>query len=50
MVCATAKVFKFTTATLLDEGIATTKGYKIYYEAHDPVGGVDANRTNFHVR
>jgi hypothetical protein len=32
------------------EGIATTKGYKIYYEAHDPEGGVDANRTNFHVR
>ena len=32
------------------EGIATTKGYKTYYEAEDPVGGVDANRTLFHVR
>jgi hypothetical protein len=32
------------------EGVATTKGYKIYYEAHDPAGGVDANRTNFHLR
>jgi len=31
------------------EGIATTKGYKTYYEVHDPVGGVDANRTIFHV-
>src|SRR5882672_2093971 len=27
MVCATAKVFKFTTATLLDEGIATTSHF-----------------------
>jgi hypothetical protein len=32
------------------EGIATTKGYKTYYMVHDPVGGVDANRTIFHVR
>jgi len=31
------------------EGIATTKGYKTYYAVHDPVGGVDANRTIFHV-
>jgi hypothetical protein len=32
------------------EGIATTKGYKTYYEVQEPVGGVDANRTIFHVR
>jgi hypothetical protein len=32
------------------EGIATTKGYKTYYETEEPVGGVDANRTLFHVR
>jgi hypothetical protein len=32
------------------EGIATTKGFKTYYDVHDPVGGVDANRTLFHVR
>jgi hypothetical protein len=32
------------------EGIATTKGYKIYYASEDPEPGVDANRTNFHVR
>jgi hypothetical protein len=32
------------------EGIATTKGYKTYYTVEDPVGGVDANRTIFHVR
>jgi hypothetical protein len=32
------------------EGIATTKGYKTYYTVQDPVGGVDANRTIFHVR
>ena len=31
------------------EGIATTKGYKTYYASEDPVGGVDANRTLFHV-
>jgi hypothetical protein len=31
------------------EGIVTTKGFKTYTEAHDPVGGVDANRTLFHV-
>jgi hypothetical protein len=32
------------------EGIATTKGFKTYYEAQDPVAGVDENRTLFHVR
>jgi hypothetical protein len=32
------------------EGIATTKGYKTYFEVQEPVGGVDANRTLFHVR
>jgi hypothetical protein len=32
------------------EGIATTKGYKTYYTVQAPVGGVDANRTIFHVR
>jgi len=32
------------------EGIATTKGYKTYYEAEEPAPGVDANRTLFHVR
>ena len=32
------------------EGIATTKGYTTYYEVPDPVPGVDAGRTNFHVR
>ena len=32
------------------EGIATTKGFKTYYEVEEPVGGVDANRTLFHVR
>jgi hypothetical protein len=32
------------------EGIATTKGYKTYYTVQAPVGGVDANRTLFHVR
>jgi hypothetical protein len=32
------------------EGIATTKGYKTYYTVQDPAGGVDANRTIFHVR
>jgi hypothetical protein len=31
------------------EGIATTKGFKTYYNVQDPVGGVDANRTVFHV-
>src|SRR5947207_15943061 len=31
------------------EGIATTKGFKTYYASEDPVGGVDANRTLFHV-
>ncbi len=31
------------------EGIATTKGYKTYYAVQDPVGGVDANRTIFHI-
>jgi hypothetical protein len=32
------------------EGIATTKSYKTYSIVQAPVGGVDANRTNFHVR
>jgi hypothetical protein len=32
------------------EGIATTKGFKTYYEVEEPAGGVDANRTLFHVR
>jgi hypothetical protein len=32
------------------EGIATTKGYKTYYIVSSPAGGVDANRTIFHVR
>jgi len=31
------------------EGITTTKGFKTYYEAEEPVGGVDANRTLFHI-
>jgi hypothetical protein len=32
------------------EGIATTKGFKTYYGTEEPVGGIDANRTLFHVR
>ena len=32
------------------EGIATTKGYKTYYNVPAPVPGVDAGRTIFHVR
>src|SRR5206468_12916596 len=32
------------------EGIATTKGYKTYYNVPAPVSGVDAGRTIFHVR
>jgi hypothetical protein len=32
------------------EGIATTKGYKTYYSVPAPVAGVNAGRTNFHVR
>ena len=32
------------------EGIATTKGYKTYYNVPAPVAGVDAGRTIFHVR
>ena len=32
------------------EGIATTKGYKTYYNVQTPAPGVDANRTIFHVR
>jgi hypothetical protein len=32
------------------EGIAVTKSWKTYYEVQPPAGGVDANRTLFHVR
>lgn len=32
------------------EGIATTKGFKTFYEVEDPAPGVDMNRTLFHVR
>jgi hypothetical protein len=32
------------------EGIATTKGFKTYYDVQPPQAGVDANRTIFHVR
>jgi hypothetical protein len=32
------------------EGIAVTKGYVTYYNVAAPTGGVDANRTIFHVR
>ena len=32
------------------EGIAVTKGYTTYYNVPAPVPGVDAGRTNFHVR
>jgi hypothetical protein len=32
------------------EGIATTKGFKTYYDVQPPTSGVDANRTIFHVR
>jgi len=31
------------------EGIATTKGFKTYYAVQAPAGGVDANRTLFHI-
>lgn len=31
------------------EGIATTKGFKTYYDVQAPLGGVDANRTIFHI-
>jgi hypothetical protein len=31
------------------EGIAVTKGYVTYYNVSAPTGGVDANRTIFHV-
>jgi hypothetical protein len=31
------------------EGIASSKGFKLYYEAEDPKPAVDANRTIFHV-
>ena len=31
------------------EGIATTKGYKTYYNVPAPLGNVDAGRTLFHV-
>jgi hypothetical protein len=32
------------------EGIATTKGFKTYYNVQAPAPNVDANRTLFHVR
>lgn len=32
------------------EGVIATKGYVTYWDAQAPVGGVDANRTLFHVR
>ncbi len=32
------------------EGIAVTKGFVTYYNVQAPTGGVDANRTLFHVR
>jgi hypothetical protein len=32
------------------EGIAVTKGFVTYYNVAAPTGGVDANRTIFHVR
>jgi len=32
------------------EGIAVTKGYLTYYIVAAPVGGVDANRTLFHIQ
>ena len=32
------------------EGIATTKGYKTYYDVQEPGADPDANRTVFHVR
>lgn len=31
------------------EGIATTKGFRTYYDVQPPQAGVDANRTTFHV-
>jgi hypothetical protein len=31
------------------EGIATTKGFKTYYDVQPPAAGVDANRTIFHI-
>lgn len=31
------------------EGIAVTKGFKTYYDVQNPAGGVDANRTIFHI-
>ena len=32
------------------EGVIATKGYVTYWDGQAPVGGVDANRTLFHVR
>ena len=32
------------------EGVITTKGHVTYWDAQAPVGGVDANRTLFHIR
>jgi len=31
------------------EGVAVAKGFKTYYNVQAPVGGIDANRTVFHV-
>jgi hypothetical protein len=32
------------------EGVAVTKGFLTYYDVAAPVGGVDANRTLFHIQ
>ncbi len=32
------------------EGVIATKGFVTYWDAQAPVGGVDANRTIFHIR
>src|SRR5262249_54303786 len=36
------------TPSTVDEGINATKGYVNYFNAEQPVGGVDADRTSFH--
>ena len=33
----------------IEEGVIATKGYVTYWTGQVPVGGVDANRTVFHV-